>query len=120
VSAVLALACSFGAAAAECIDYGAHIHWVGSANTPGYASAVAVSAGYAYVAVDVSGLVVADITNPASPQIVGGAAIPGCAHDVAVAGSHAFVAGHDGLTVIDISVPDLPVIMGQVGTADYA
>ena len=40
---LLAFVLSPGIAPAECIDYGDFIHWVGSADTPGYAAAVDLS-----------------------------------------------------------------------------
>jgi hypothetical protein len=57
---------------------------------------VAIVRTHAYVADEASGLLVIDISNPASPQIVASVDTPGFAFDVAVAGNHAYVA--DGLS----------------------
>jgi hypothetical protein len=104
-------------AAAECIDYEDFLHWVGSVDTPGSAQSVAVWGTHAYVADDVSGLQVINITNPASPEIVASVDTPGVAVDVAVFGTLACVADYDsGLHVIDITEPESPQIVGSVDT----
>jgi hypothetical protein len=82
---------------------------------------VAVSGTYAYVADANSGLLVIDIANPASPQIVGSVDTPGHANGVAVSGTYAYIADYDrGLQVIDIANPQNPQIVGSVDTPDLA
>lgn len=57
----------------------------------------------------IPGLHVAQVSDPASPEIVGWAAISGAALDVALLGTHAYVAsGYGGLRIFDISNPQLP------------
>jgi hypothetical protein len=90
---------------------------VGSVDTPGEASGVAVAGTHAYVADYGSGLQVIDITDPASPKIVGSVDTPGEAFGVAVAETHAYVADDEpGLQVIDITDPASPKIVGSVVT----
>jgi hypothetical protein len=105
-------------AAADCIDYGDYLQWTGGVYTlGGRAIGVAVSGTYAYVADGYSGLLVIDITNPASPQIVGNADTPGNSTGVAVSGTYAYVSDYDyGLQVIDITNPASPQIVGSVDT----
>lgn len=70
---------------------------VASMDTPRYARCVTISGNFAYVADSEipnagSDVIVVDITNPLSPQIVGSASTPGWAIDIALAGTYAFVA----------------------------
>ena len=88
---------------------------MGSVDTPGSASRVAIAGNYAYVADAYTGLQVIDVSNPGAPVIVGHVTT-NYATDVAVNGSHAYVADYtSGLRVIDISNPASPAL---VGTAD--
>ena len=57
---------------------------------------MAVAGNYAYVADEVAGLQVIDISNPANPQRVGGYDTAGGAAGVAVAGNYAYVADDAG------------------------
>jgi hypothetical protein len=68
---------------------------VGFYDTPGYARGVAVTANYAYVADDNSGLRIINVASPAAPAEVGFYDTPGYANGVALAGSYAYVAGSD-------------------------
>ncbi len=92
---------------------------------------VAVSGNYAYSASGYNGLLVSDITSPASPLFVSHADADGYAVDVAVSGDYAYIAtidppvsngyanitvGNRGLKVIDISNPSLPSVVGSVDT----
>lgn len=78
----------------------------------GPASAVAVSGEYAYFASGPS-LMVADISDPASPQVVGEVEIGLRIIDMAVDESHAYLLSDARrLTVVDVSVPEAPVKVG--------
>jgi hypothetical protein len=71
---------------------------------------VAVAGSYAYVSAWDVGLVIMDISNPASPTTSFWYDTPTDAYDIAVAGDYAFVADfEDGLYSIDISDPAHPV-----------
>jgi hypothetical protein len=99
---------------------------VGGYDTSGYASGVAVSGNYAYVAERlwtgsnyVGSLQVIDVRNPANPQRVGGTVTGGSAIGVAVSGNYAYVAdGTNGLQVIDVGNPANPQRVG--GTSGLA
>jgi hypothetical protein len=70
-------------------------------DTPGAAYDVAVVGSYAYVADNLSGLQVIDVSNPAIPVVMGGLDTPDAARGVAVVGDYAYVAdGISGLQVV--------------------
>ena len=71
----------------------------------GFATGVAVSENYAYIAGTLTGLQVIDISDPADPKHVGGnSSISG--EDVAVAGDKVYVAaGEDGLIILNTYQP---------------
>ena len=87
---------------------------------------VTMQGDYAYalgrVSYDSHGLVVIDVSNPASPQFAGSVATPGWAEDLAVAGDYAYIiAGlsgyaRDAFVVIDISNPTDPQRLGSCST----
>ena len=88
---------------------------LGSADTPGFATAVAVAGGHAYVADDDGGLQVIDVSNPAAPQLVGGLATGGVAMDVAAGSGYVFVAETPSrLRVVEVSNPASPVIVATL------
>ncbi|RJP23130.1 MAG: hypothetical protein C4520_06870, partial [Candidatus Abyssobacteria bacterium SURF_5] len=57
-----------------------------------YASDVAVSGSYAYIADGAVGLRIVDVTDPTSPFVAGSIDTPGYAQSVAVSGSYAYIA----------------------------
>jgi len=80
---------------------------------PAIVADVAVAGNYAYVADEVGGLRIIDVSNPAAPTEVGFYDTPGNAYGVAVAGNYAYVADDlDGLRIIDISNPAAPTEVG--------
>ena len=93
------------------------ITFAGSRATPGFATCVAVSGNYAYVADGTNGLCVIDISTPTSPSEVSLIDTPGQALNVAVAGNLAYVADDTGgLCVVDVSTPASPVEVGLRAT----
>ena len=89
-------------------------------DTPGYAWDVSVSAGRAYVADGVNGLVVIDVSNP-SVSVGIGHFLPEREQveirAVDVIGSLAFLAaGYSGFTIVDITDPGNPVEVGHHDT----
>jgi len=91
---------------------------LGTYNSPGAATGVAVSGPIAYLADGESGLQVVDVSDTANPRRIGGFNTPGYATRVAVKDTHAFVAdGSRGLEILDISDPTLPVRIGQLSTS---
>jgi len=66
-------------------------------------------------------MVVVDIADPASPQVVGRSDTWGSARKVALLGSYAYVADFDwGLQVVDIADPLNPTMMERIDTEGYA
>jgi len=66
-------------------------------------------------------LMVADISDPAAPQVVGDILLPSFPLEFAVSGNYAYVADLDaGLRVIDISNPVAPVEVGFLDTPGTA
>jgi hypothetical protein len=93
----------------------------GAVDTPDFALGVAVSGGTAYIADQLSGLQVFDVSDPANPTFLGSVVTPGLASDVAISGTVAFVAdAASGLQAIDVSDPTNPMIIGSVLTPDDA
>lgn len=82
---------------------------VGSRQTLGTPAEVAVSGSYAFVADESSGLHAIDVSMPVLPIVKEKLGIAG-AGTVAVSGSLAFVGGDEGLSVIDLSKPLLPML----------
>src|SRR5678815_5099859 len=102
----------------DCVDYRDFHSFLGTADTPGFAYAVAVSGAFAYVLDHTpSSFQVVDVSDPASPSIVGSVDTPGSAISVAVSGSFAYVGdGPSGLQVIDVSNPASPSIVKTLAT----
>jgi hypothetical protein len=85
----------------------------------GAAYSVAISGNYAYVANDLDGLRIYDISDPTNPTAVGHAPEPtevlAAAEFVVVAGEYAYVANYeDGLRVYDVSDPTDPTSVFNV------
>src|SRR5258706_86389 len=106
----------FGAGSAPARDYLALVR-LGVYNTPGYADAVSVVGGGAYVGARGAGLQIIDTSDPGSPVRLGFYNTPGAASGVSVVGSVAYVAdGSSGLQIIDISDPTAPALLGTFKT----
>ena len=78
-----------------------------------YATNVAVTDDYAYIADRLGGMSVIDVSDPSDPVQVGTYTMPGGAADVAIAGSFAYVAGRQGLQIVDLSDTAAPVPAGS-------
>jgi len=90
---------------------------VGSVDTPGWASAVVVDAGYAYIADASSGLTIVDVSDPTDPQVVTTVDTPGFALGVDFAGGIVYVADFGGgLRLFDVSNPNAPSPLGSTDT----
>jgi formylglycine-generating enzyme required for sulfatase activity len=87
------------------------------ASTRGYAKAIAVADGYAYVADDELGLTVLDarVRILGAVQVVSWADTPGNAKGIDLQGGYAFVAdGKNGLVVMQVHLGDTPVPVGHL------
>lgn len=92
-----------------------------SVATPAPTRKVAVSGDYAYVAAGSAGLLVMDISEPASPALAGSVSSTD-AQDVAVDGTTVFVAdGAGGVAIVDAAIPSSPRLLatytGGIGNA---
>lgn len=92
----------------------AHPQWVGTyrpilpgLDRPRIRDMAAVE-GYLFLATDIEGLRVIDVSDPRWPQGVGQLAFGSGLFTVAVAGNHAYVGGPDGAWVVDITDPSRP------------
>ena len=86
---------------------------------PGYPNGVVAQGNFAYIAAGASGLVVADISDPAKPRIVATLDTPGNADEVRIVGNFVYLAdGPGGLQIINVSNPLAPVIAGALGSND--
>jgi hypothetical protein len=93
----------------------------GAVDTPGSAYDVAIAAAHAYVADNMSGLQIVDVSLPGDPVWVGSVDTPGSARAVALLGQIAFVAdGQAGLQIVDVSDPVSPVVIGTAPTEAFA
>lgn len=81
-------------------------------DTPHRARSVALQGAMAYVADEQSGLQIIDVSDPGSAHVVGGVDT-GYAYGVAVRGTYAFVAGATVFSIVDVSNPALPQIVGS-------
>ncbi len=96
----------------------------GQYDSEGDALGVTISGNDIYVAGLYSGLLIADINNPAVPTHVGNcdiAAEHGFRRGVALSDTYAYVANYDmGLVIVNISNPTNPTITGSYDTVGYA
>jgi len=105
-------------------EYDVFGRWVG-----GYVSSVAISGQYLYlidtsmreswIGPEVGGLIVLDISNPATPQLVGSSAFPNTQQNgfdsLKVSKSFAFVGYYGGTLVMDVTNPAQPVFKARYG-----
>jgi len=82
---------------------------------------IVISGNYAYVADSYNGLVIINISNPASLSVIGNYNSPGDAKGVAVMGNYAYVAdGTSGVEAVSITDPTSPTLVGSYDTAGTA
>jgi hypothetical protein len=88
---------------------------LGSFNSPGTATGIAISGTVVYLADGIWGLRIIGVGNPASPVALGSYVTPGWANGVAVSGSVAYVADSDfGLRIVNVSNPASPTLLGSM------
>jgi hypothetical protein len=98
-----------------------NVRLIGSCDTPGWASDVALNGDYAYVADYAAGLRIISVADPAHPVEVGHCHTPAEAFDVAVNGDYAYVAADTaGLRVISVADPANPAEVGYCDTPGLA
>jgi len=85
--------------------------FLGSHLTPGNGcSGLYASGNHVYMADDVQGVAIFDVSDPTEPLLVH--TIAGTAHDVMVRGNYAYVVG-SGFDIYDISTPSAPVLVAN-------
>ena len=116
ISGNLALVANSGLGKLQVVDIGVPSNptLVGSLNV-GSLRHVTASGTTAYVSANGNGLVIVDVSNPASPTLVSTHGY--YAQSCAVSDGIAFVAlGDFGFTLVDVSVPDSPTTIGTYDT----
>lgn len=96
---------------------------VGSYNTPGLAYDVEVVGTTAFIADGATGVVLLDVSSPASPTLISTYNTAGTAREVVVSGTTVYVAdGASGVACFDIQNPALPgaVATGTIATGGTA
>lgn len=86
---------------------------VGFADTPGSARDVAIMNEIAFIASYDAGLTIVDISNRRQPQIIKTIFIPDYPYVVEIYRNHAFVGTITGLTILNLSDPQNPQVVGE-------
>jgi len=101
----------------SCFEFTDYLHTVSLVETPGWALAVDIADGLAYVADANNGLQIVDYRIPSAPIFRGRVGASQPALDVvAVDDIVCLSLGADGVAVVDVGDPDRPIIVGRVGT----
>ena len=110
---VIALFILMGSALGQNVEYVASTLWTGVID-------VKIVGNYAYCAF-VDGLVVLNISSPASPSLVGQLYLHGSGIGIDVSGNYAYLAdGDSGFQIIDVSNPANPTLAGSYDTPSDA
>lgn len=88
---------------------------IGSLDTA-FNNDVAIEDGYAYIATDLHGLKIVDISDPTTPTLAGTLDTTGRALGIFVADSIVYLADEDGLVVIDATDPTSPELLDAIAT----
>ncbi len=82
---------------------------------------IAVSGNYAFIANGASGLLILNISNPATPTVVGSLSTMQYAYKILLTGNYVYITdSNSGLTVINISNPAAPTMLWASGTTNGA
>ncbi|MCB2198628.1 T9SS type A sorting domain-containing protein [bacterium] len=95
-------------------DIESNISLLGSVDLPSQPYAVDVQGTYAFVACDVDGLLIYDLSNTASPTLVDQVTDMSGSYDVVVRGDYAYVADYEGLFIVDVSDPTNASLAGSL------
>jgi len=85
----------------------------GSCLIPGEGWALEVVGNYAYIACDLSGLQIVEVTDTENPCVVSFYSTPDRALDLCLVGEYAYVADYSSLQILNISDPISPVFLGS-------
>lgn len=91
----------------------ATIELVGQWDTSGYAKDVVVVNNHAYIADDIGGLCIVDISDPSDPMIEGIFASGESINSVTIRDNYAYVTAEEGFFIFDISKPSNPIKIGE-------
>jgi hypothetical protein len=91
----------------------ATIELVGQCDTSGYARDVVVVNNHAYIADDIGGLCIVDISDPSDPMIEGIFASGESINSVTIRDKYAYVTAEEGFFIFDISKPSNPIKIGE-------
>ena len=96
------------------------IELVGQYDTSGYASDVVVVGNYAYIADNIGGLCIVDISDPSDPTIEGILATGESLNSVTVRDNYAYAtaSAFKGFFIFDISKPSNPIKIGENRSID--
>lgn len=84
---------------------------------PHNAAGIAFNGDYAYIAESNAGLLVLDVGNPETAEVINTVHTIGYAMDTEIAGNYAYIADSwAGLTIVDITSPESAVIVANVDT----
>ncbi|GJM43929.1 MAG: hypothetical protein DHS20C21_07710 [Gemmatimonadota bacterium] len=102
-------------ASGQCVNYEDYLGYNGFV-APGKVWDITVSGDLAYVVAEEAGLLILDVSNPESVEIIGSIDTPERPTSVALSGRHAYVTAWDfGLYVVDVLDPTSPSIVGHIG-----
>lgn len=105
----------------DCIDYSDFPNLEANVAVPGVARGMVTQGNYLYVAANLDGLQVVDISDPADPWRVGGLDTPGQSRAVDCIGDLVYLAdGTGGLQIISVADPQLPLLVGSLSTMGFA
>jgi len=115
--AALLLPVSPVAQTTDCTNYADYMHWLRRVPVEPTPIGLSLVGDRAYVAASTSGLMIFDISDPATPVWLGTADTPANCQASLIIGDLAYVADaySPGFCVIDVSDPTAPVMLGQTG-----
>lgn len=94
---------------------------VGGYDTPGSVFGVAVAGDLAFIADQLSGLQVIDVSNLSAPTLLGSLDTAGSALGIAVSGNRVYLAdSNGGLRIIDVTATVSPTLLGTYDTIGFA
>lgn len=100
-------------------QFGENVEFLGATLVSGDYYDVQVVGDYAF-AVNIYGLMVFDVSNPDSIELIGSTPTPGEARALAISGTHAYVGDQNfGLVIVDILDPYNPEIAGYYQIGNY-
>ena len=112
----------FGIQYTLALDEASNYKKLGSVDTPGFASSIAISNSKGYVVESEDKMHIIGISDPANPEILGSVSIPGYVKSsIDVKNEVAYICGYNaGLQIVDVSKSEDPEIITSIDTFGYA